>query len=375
MTRAAAREAPARKLPAHYAGIAAVRLANQGIAEPFAGTPQQTVSRMLAMQAQDYYASLWAVGLRTREATEADVERAIAERKLVRTWPMRGTLHLLAADDVRWMLALTGARMSALNAGRIERMYGLDAAAMKRCRKIAEKALRSGEPVSRTALYDAFAAAGIETGASRGINILGQLSQDAVICGGPRVGKQPTYVLADAWLPESKALPRDEALSALAARYFASRGPATAHDLAWWSGLTLKDAQAAVDGAERQLVGESIDGVVYWSSAAADLRAAAVQRVHLLPPFDEYLVAYRDRSIPLDPAFGPRVIGLNGLFNASLISGGRVAATWKRKIKTVAEIGLEPLRPLRSSEVRAAADAVRRYGAFLGLETRLVRLP
>lgn len=357
----------ARKLPAHYPRFAAARLANLGISEPFAGTPQQTVSRLLAMQAQDYYGSLWAVGLRTQGATEADIERAIAQRRIVRTWPMRGTLHLLAAEDVRWMLALTGARMSALNAGRIERMYGLDAAAMKRCRKIAEKVLRDGEPVPRTALYDAFEAAGIETGSSRGINILGQLSQDAVICGGPKIGKQATYVLADAWLPAaSEPLPREEALAALAARYFASRGPATAHDLAWWSGLTLKDVQVAIEGAKRQLAHERVDGVSYWSSADAANRTAPAKQIHLLPPFDEYLVAYRDRDIPLDPAFGPRVIGINGLFNASLVVDGRVAATWKRPAKKGADIYLEPLRPSRSDVNRAAAQAARRYNAFLG---------
>ena len=368
MSPAVPRKTAARALPAHYPRVAAARLANQGISEPFADTPQQAVSRMLAMQAQDYYGALWAVGLRTRNATEADVERAIVERKLVRTWPMRGTLHLLAAEDVRWMLALTGARMSALNVGRIERMYGLDAAAMKRCRKIVEKVLRDGQPVPRTALYDAFEAAGIETGASRGINILGQLSQDAVICGGPKIGKQATYVLADAWLPASKPLPRDEALAALAFRYFASRGPATAHDLAWWSGLTLKDVQVAIDAAKDRLVAESIDGATRWSSPETGAASEPDQQLHLLPPFDEYLVAYKDRDIPLDPVFGPKVIGINGLFNASLLSAGRVAATWKRQLgKSSVAVDFSPLRPLRREEKTAATAATRRYAAFLGL--------
>lgn len=367
MSPPAVRKTAARKLPAHYVRFAAARLANQGIAEPFAGTPRQTVSRMLAMQAQDYTGSLWAVGLRTRGAIEADVERAIAERELVRTWPMRGTLHLLAAEDVRWMLGLTGARMSALNAGRIERMYGLDAAAMKRCRRIAEKRLRDGKPVPRTELYAAFEKAGIETGASRGINILGHLAQDGVICGGPKIGKQASYVLAEAWLPASAPLPRDEALARLAVRYFAGHGPATAHDLAWWSSLTLKDVQAAIAGAGPRLVSEHVDGIAYWSSAEAEPRVPSIEGIHLLPPFDEYLVAYRDRDIPLDPAFGPRVIGINGLFNASLVSDGRVVATWKRQAK----IAFDPLRPLRAAETRGAAAAVRRYDAFLGTATSL----
>ncbi len=368
MSPAATRKTASPKLPAHYPRFAAARLASQGIAEPFAGTPQQTVARLLAMQAQADYGALWAVGLRTQGTTEADIERAIVERKIVRTWPMRGTLHLLAAGDVRWMLALTGARMSALNAGRIERMYGLDAAAMKRCRKIVEKVLRNGEPAPRTELYAALEKAGIETGASRDINILGHLAQDAVICGGPKLGKQASYVLADAWLPASKPLPREEALAALALRYFGSHGPATAHDLAWWSSLTLKDVHAAIESAKAGLAHETIDGTTYWLSEDATRHTAPAKQVHLLPPFDEYLVAYRDRDIPLDPAHGARVIGINGLFNASVVSDGRVAATWKRQVKHGAvAIDLSPLRSLRREERSTLGSSSRRYALFLGL--------
>ncbi|HJR73954.1 MAG TPA: winged helix DNA-binding domain-containing protein [Luteimonas sp.] len=368
MSPASTRKTASPKLPAHYPRFAAARLASQGIAEPFVGTPQQTVARLLAMQAQDYHGALWAVGLRTRGATEADIERAIVQGKIVRTWPMRGTLHVLAAEDVRWMLALTGARMSALNAGRIERMYGLDAAAMKRCRKIVEKVLRNGGPAPRTELYAAFEKAGIETGESRGINILGHLAQDAVICGGPKLGKQASYVLADAWLPASKPLPREEALATLALRYFSGHGPATAHDLAWWSSLTLKDVHTAIEAAKGNLAHEIIGGTTYWFSADAAEHTAPAKQIHLLPPFDEYLVAYRDRDIPLEPAFGSRVIGINGLFNASLVSDGRVAAIWKRQVKngTIA-IDLSLLRSLRREEQAALKTPRQRYAAFLGL--------
>lgn len=310
--------------------IAAARLLRQGIAGPAAPTPELAVSRLLAMQAQDYYGALWAVGLRTQGANEADVARAIDQGRLVRTWPMRGTLHLLAAEDVRWMMALTGARASALNAGRLQRQYGLDAATMKRCRRIAEKTLRDG-PVTRAVLYAALQKAGIDSVDSHGINIpyqiLGQLSQQALLCGGPRAGKQPTFVWLDAWLPPAEPLPREEALAALAARYFASRGPATAQDLAWWSGLTLKDVQAAIAAAGARIASQTIDGIAYWSANDAPAPDVDGRQVHLLPSFDEYLVAYKDRSLALDPAFGRQVIGANGLFNPSLVSDGRVVAT------------------------------------------------
>ncbi|TWH99114.1 winged helix DNA-binding protein [Luteimonas cucumeris] len=352
--------------------LAAARLQRQGIADPTSDTPSDVVSRLLAVQAQDHYGALWAVGLRMRDATEATVAHAIDDGRLVRTWPMRGTLHLLAAADVRWMLALTGARAAQASRGRIERQCGLDAATLQRCRKLLEKTLRDG-PVTRIRLYEVLEKAGHATAQSRGLNLLGQLAQEALICGGPRDGKQATYAWLDAWVPASKPLPREEALAALATRYFASRGPATAQDLAWWSGLTLKDVQVAISGAKPQLASETVDGTLYWSTADAETpHRSAGKGVHLLPPFDEYLVAYKDRSFAFDPAFGRQVIGVNGLFNASLVSDGRVVATWKRLLKKdAANVSLTPLQPLRSSEMKASATAVRRYGAFLGVDASL----
>lgn len=342
------------------------RLQRQRIAGSALRTPEEVVSWLLAVQAQDYSGSLWAVGLRTPGAGVADIERAISEGRLVRTWPMRGTLHLLAASDVRWMLELLATRTLALNAGRLERDHGLDAAMLKRCRRIVERHLRDG-PQTRSSLYESLEAAGITTGGQRGINLLGRLSWEGLICGGPRDGKQPTFALLDAWLPESKPLTRDEALAELARRYFASRGPATLQDLAWWSGLTQKDVRIAIDLAKPQLMQETIDGVAYWRSPETIAVDGAAEKAYLLPPFDEYMVAYRDRSVPLDPVYGRRVIGINGLFNPAIVIDGKVVGTWKRTLKKDAAIvALDPFKPLAKTALSAVRAAAKRYGAFLG---------
>lgn len=354
------------------ARITSDRLQQQRIVGSTLRTPAEVVSWLLAVQAQDYSGSLWAVGLRMQAAIEADIERAIGEGRLVRTWPMRGTLHLMAAADVRWMLELLAVRSIARDVGRLERDHGLDAAMMKRCRKIVEKHLRDG-PRRRSSLYESFEAAGITTGDSRGTNILGRLSQEGLICCGPRDGKQPTYALLDAWVPDSRRLSREEAMAELARRYFCSRGPATMQDLAWWSGLTQKDAQAAIELAKPQLAQEAIDGVVYWRSPDTVVVDGAAEKAYLLPPFDEYMVAYRDRSAPLDPAYGRRVIGINGLFNPAIVIGGRVAGTWKRTFKKdAATIALDPFKPLSKTQLSAVRAAAKRYTTFIGLPIEIV---
>lgn len=352
--------------------LARQRLRQQAITDPRFAAPADVVRWFGAMQAQDYLGALWAVGLRMQAATEAMVEAAIADRSIVRTWPMRGTLHFVAAEDVRWMQGLLTPRVIARDRARIERDFGLDAATLKCCRRIVGKALAAGTPMTRSALYAALDAGGIASAGQRGLHVTGRLAHEGLLCLGPRAGKQPTFVLLDAWLPATPHKAHDEALAELARRYFGSHGPATAQDFAWWSGLTVKDAQAGIALAQAHLASDSIDGATYWWSSDA-LQPAAANSVHLLPPFDEYLVAYKNRSAALDAAHGRQVIGINGLVNASIVVDGRVVGTWKRSVGKDA-VMLTPtflmpagLASIKRSGAAAVKREARRYGSFLGM--------
>jgi hypothetical protein len=352
--------------------LAQLRLSTQAIADARFDTPADVVHWLVALQAQDYYGALWAVGLRMRAASEAAVEQAIAERRIVRTWPMRGTLHFVAAEDARWMLELLAPRMIALNAARIERDFGLDAAMLKRCRRVVEKALAGGKALTRSELYAALDAGGIASPEQRGIHVTGRLAQEGLICLGPRSGKQPTFVLLDEWLPAVPRKSRDEALAELAHRYFSSHGPATAQDFAWWSGLTVKDAQAGIALARSRLAHEVIGGATYWLSPTAVV-ARKGNAVHLLPPFDEYLVAYKDRSAALDPGLGRQVIGINGLVNASVVRDGRVVGVWKRTLQKQSVVLAPKLfAPQPRAQQQALARTAKLYSAFLGLPLSLM---
>lgn len=347
-----------------------LRLHRQGIGAPLGRDATETVQHLLAVQAQDPAAAQWALGLRTSGTAEADIERAVQERRIVRSWPMRGTLHLVAAEDLRWMLALMASRIIALDSKRIEREFGLHDQALGHCRDAVERVLEGGRSLSRPALYAALAERGIDVAGPRGLQIIGRLAHEGLICQGPRTDKQPSFVLLEEWLPPQAALDRDEALAKLARRYIAGHGPANVRDLAWWSGLTLRDAQRAWDLARSDFSVMHQDGIEY-GFVENDV-SPGKPSVHLLPAFDEYLVGYADRSAMIASADLRRVIGVNGLFNPTVIIGGRVAATWKRELrKDRVDITCQPLRTLSSSELKAIARAAKDYGRFLGLPVQL----
>jgi len=345
--------------------LTARRLHAQRITAPVAASPADAVRHMVALQAQDYHAALWAVGLRTGGATLAQVEGAITRCEIVRTWPMRGTLHLLARDDVRWMVALLAPRVQAANAARLARDLDLDAATLARGRRAMEQALTHGMPVVRSELYARMEAAGIASANQRGLHLLNWLAHESVICQGPRQGKQPTFVLMDAWVPPSAPLGRDEALHRLALRYLQGHGPATAADLAWWSGLTQKDALHALALANAEIERDMHGGTTWWWRTDAPA-APRSRTIHLLPAFDEYLIGYRDRTPVLDAAHTRRVIGINGLVAATAIIGGRVVATWKRGGAGDDDVVLDPLRALVDAEHAGLRRAATRWRRFLG---------
>jgi hypothetical protein len=347
------------------------RLSSQLIVGPTLSRPEQVVSRLGAMQAQDYAAALWAVALRASDATVADVEQAIASRKIIRTWPMRGTLHFVAAGDVRWMLALLTPRIIAGSAGRA-RQLDLDQAQFDRSQDVLRRLLADGKPASRPEVMAAFETAGLATAGQRGYHMLWRAAQENVICLGPVAGKQQTFVLLDDWVPASPAKTREEALAELARRYFTGHGPATIQDMMWWSGLTGADVKLGLELAKSTLTSVEAEGNVYWRGREAG-PGGVEPGIHLLPGFDEYLLGYRDRDAMLDPAFAQLVCpGGNGMFMPMIVIDGRIVGTWKRTIKKASvRIELKPfevLPPDRRPEVEAAAA---RYAAALGLELAL----
>jgi hypothetical protein len=347
------------------AEIASGRLRHQLIEGERATLPADVVRTLAAVQGQDYLASLWAVALRTPNATEHDVEASIARRELVRTWPMRGTLHLVAAEDARWMTELMAPKVIKRMAAR-HRQLGLDEAVFDSGRAALTEALQGDRQLTRPEAYAVLEGIGIPADARRN-HIFGYLAQQSVLCIAARRGKQPTFALLEEWAPAARSLPRDESLAQLALRYFTGHGPATEQDLMWWSGLTAREIRSGIAMVASELEETVVDGVSHWSGpgAAPSLDGAGV---HLLPSFDEYLLGYRDRSAVLDPSHATGVNpGGNGIFNPLVVIGGRVRGTWKRTLtKGAVEIVATPFQKFTKREQRSIAAEARRYGAFLG---------
>ncbi|HWW74193.1 MAG TPA: winged helix DNA-binding domain-containing protein, partial [Pyrinomonadaceae bacterium] len=284
-------------------------------------------------------------------------------------WPLRGTLHFVAAEDVRWMLRLSGVRTVARAAGRY-RQLGLDEATFTKSMHVLASALEGGRQLIRAELADALERGGVATGGQRLIHILNRSALEGLTCYAARRGKQFTFALLDEWAPPSGGPPaREESLAELAGRYFGSRGPATLRDFVWWSGLTTTDARAGLEAARPRLRREVFGGQTYWlSSSDTTVAQDELPTAQLLPAFDEYTVAYKDRAPVLHPSHVKRADAATAILGPTVIVNGLAVGTWKRTLRkdsVLIETGLWAASG--KAERRALDTAASLYGDFLGL--------
>ena len=354
-----------------------LRLANQLLAGSRARAVADVVRHLGAMQAQDFGQSLWAVGARLAGGTVTDVERALAGGEVVRSWPLRGTIHLTAAEDLRWMTALCAPRRVAADARRLAELE-LSEDDVARAADLALAAFDAfGDDsglLGRDELTAAFEAGGIATTGQRGYHLLWRLAQQCLICIGPMRGSRQTFALLDAWVPPpgstagspAEEPDRDAAVTRLATRFATSRGPVTAHDLARWSGLTVTDCRRGLQ--QSGLPATDLDGERYWAPDVPGPAPRGWREPRLLAGFDEYLIGYRGRDEIIDPADAAKVVpGGNGVFAPMLVVDGRIVGTWRR---TVTRRGLTVrVTPFGGAAVTAGAldPQVERYRRFLGL--------
>lgn len=323
------------------------------------------VHHLLAMQAQNFGQALWAVGLRSPGATRRDVLSALDRGDVVRSWPMRGTLFVTGAADLRWMLDLTAERTLASFAGR-RRQLELDAATLDGARGIAQRVLSGHRRQGRTEFLRALEEGGISTDGQRGYHIIWYLAQTGTVCWGPPQGTEQALVLLDEWVPDSHRLERDQALSEFVFRYFAGHGPATLRDFAWWSKLTVADTKRGLELARDRLTELTYDGGSYWVATSTLDRRAGGGGTALLPAFDEYIVGYQDRTGPLAPEYAHHVIpGKNGIFRPTIVSGGRVTGTWRRaKPRSGSPVVAEPFVQFTDRQQKVFARLAQKYGTF-----------
>jgi hypothetical protein len=348
----------------------ATRLANQRISQTDLKTPADVLAWMGPMQGQDYSGALWSVGLRLPSATDKSVEQAIADKRILRTWIMRGTLHLVACDDLRWMVALVGSKIISSAAARYRELE-LDTETVNRSNDILANALRDGQELDRPALLALLEEAGISTKGQRAPHLLQRAAYAGIMCQ-TTTSKHPTYMAIDDTIPQNNWT-REEAVIEMARRYFMSRGPATAQDFVHWSGLLISETRMALETLKSQLVEEEVNGKTYWRPAHAPSAPENAPTLYLLPGFDEYLLGYRDRSDVLEPQYANLICpGGNGVFRPTIVSSGRVIGTWTKTIKKgTVIIAPQPFTTLSDAERDAFVPAAQRYADFLGMPMTL----
>ncbi|GAB3874802.1 winged helix DNA-binding domain-containing protein [Terrabacter terrigena] len=344
--------------------------------------PALDVARCLgALQAQDYGSGVWSLGVRSG-LTLAEVERAVARREVVRTWPMRGTIHWVPAEDARWMCQLLAAPRSTALATRYAQL-GLGETDIELAGRLFEEHLT--EPMSRPDVVALLVDAGIDPTDQRAYHLVGHHCMTGVLCQGPVIGRQPSFVLIDSWVPHSRKLSRDEGLATVAERYLRGHGPVTEKDFAGWLNKPLGLAREALSLVEQYVVREEVDGQVWLSHVDLADRAGEASAdapeglghsgVHLLPQWDEFLLGYKSRDVTLPPEHFHRVVpGRNMVFKPTLVIDGEVAGTWRRRQRsrqTVLEVA--PFVPLGTGRWRDVERAATAYGRFVDADVEVVR--
>ena len=345
--------------------LSLLRMAAQWLVGPRAESPTEAVRWLTAVQAQDLPGALTSVALRTCRGSRAGVLAALDAGEVVRSWPMRGTLHLTAAEDLGWMLELLGPRVLA---GAATRRAALEIteADTERARELAVAALQGGRRLSRAELLAAIADGGVSTAGQRGYHLLWYLAQTGTLVLGPTRDGDQLFVLLDEWVPAPRLLDREAGLAELALRFFRSHGPATVKDLARWGGLGLRDVRAGLAMAADRLERLEVDGTEHWLDPETPDRLAAAraeaEAVHLLPGFDELVLGYADRSCTVPPEFAGRIVpGNNGMFRATAVHAGTVVGVWRTGRGAARPIDLEAFTDLPADVLAAVQE---RYAAL-----------
>jgi DNA glycosylase AlkZ-like len=351
--------------------IAQARLSHQLLGREKRKKPDEVVAWLGAVQAQDFAAAKWALGMRTYEATADDIESAFNDGSILRTHVMRPTWHFVAPQDIRELLALTAPRVHAANAPMYRRLE-LDAQQLLRCHEVLRMALCGNRFLTRPELANRLRENHIEASGQRLAYILMHAELEALICSGPRREKQFTYALLDERVPRGKKSDGDQALARWTLRYFASHGPAQLKDFAWWSGLALRDAQRGLDLVASQMVREIIDGKTYWFSPGSEAARSKAPTALLLSIYDEYTIAYNDRSALGGERYLERLLAMGNALTSVIILKGKIAGTWKRVFKKGrVEITLNPFELLRKDQREALRIAATSYGQFLQMPSTL----
>jgi len=345
--------------------IANLRLSNQQIISSNFKAAKEVVDWMGAMQAQDYNMTKFAVGIRSNNLTDQSVESAVSKGEIIRIHILRPTWHFVSPENIYWMLELTSSRIKAFMKSR-NKILGLTEEILKKSNKLIERAIYRRGHLTREELISVLEKSKIVTGRNRASHIFINAELEELICSGEIKNKKQTYALLKERVPKINSFNRDESLEKLVQKYFSSHGPATIKDFAWWSGLNASDSKRALDMVKSNLVSETIGEQTFWFTKNTSLSTLKSNKVYLLPAFDEFIIAYTDRTAALNSDHLKKTVIRNGMFMPVIVINGQVAGLWKRTIKKD-EVFVETdyFRSIRKSEEKLIREQFEKFASFL----------
>ncbi len=308
-----------------------LRLVTQQLVRPEFNTPAEVVAWMGAVQAQEMTMSKWAVGLRMKTPSLSAVENALSAGEIIRMHVLRPTWHYVAARDARWMSQISGPRIKAAWTS-FARNNGLsiDDDFFVRAKNILEKAL-PGQSLDRVELSAEFARHGVDITDHLLRYVLCCAEAEGLVCSGPARGRAHTYMLMEERVKNAPVFPREEALGRLARLYFQSHSPASLEDFTWWAGLSVSEARQAAASLGAELMRDFFGGRELYIHSSCVAYADSCKAVHLLPPFDEYLISYKNRSDALPAKHQPKAFNRCGTFYPVVLAGGQIVGNWQKK--------------------------------------------
>jgi len=335
------------------------------LGEPF-GSPTDVVDHLTAVQAQDYHGAKWGIAQRTFGSTSAQIDHLFNTGALLRTHILRPTWHFVRPTDIRWLLGLSGPRVHVANA-HYYRTFELDDETLRRSATLLAASLAGEGYLTRREVRQILERGGVIASGPRLGYILMHAELEGLICSGPLRGKQHSYALLDERVPLVTPIERDEALARLTTRYFESHGPATAHDFSWWSGLTVSDVKRGIEQIQSLLLSADIDGSTFWYTALESPARVDAEIAHLLPNYDEYLIAFKNHSAKFDQVVLQRLNREDDAIRAHVVViDGLVVGGWQRSISArEATVTTSLLRPISQGERSSLYAAAERFGRFL----------
>jgi hypothetical protein len=351
--------------------VANLRLINQQIAVSEFHSPKELVSWMGAIQAQDLPMAIWAIGLRQEGSTDQMTRSAFDKGEIIRTHVLRPTWHLVAPEDIHWMLALTAPQVRTRLRTRHNGL-GFTEAVIEKCIKVINESLEKNNHLERGELAKELEKIGITNDNNRLAHVLLYAEIEGLICSGELKGNYQSYTLLERRAARPEGISREEALEMLASRYFKSHGPATIQDFTWWSGLKTTDARIALEMAMSKLVPSAVGNKTYWSGPINTPAENFKDVVHLLPAYDEFLVSYSDRSAALPEIYNNKTVSNNGIFRPVIVCNGQVTGLWKKSMKPGSvEVEASLFRAVNKNIKDRIVSAAGRFGNFINKKTEV----